>query len=175
MAVEARVKTGSWEDAERLLHVPFPTVRGVDAVEAGAIRRRLEVLEWDSEVHVVPADHAPEGHEIVAPATMIGTFAMPAYWAAGDPPMYEDGLARLPPTFLEQIPAPGQKMVVTEWSLTTHRYLRVGELVYSTTTLVSLVRKTTRLGDGAFLTIRTDYVDENGGLVASRALTVFRF
>jgi hydroxyacyl-ACP dehydratase HTD2-like protein with hotdog domain len=166
---------GSWADADRLIDQPFPAVRGVDPVEPGAIRRRLEVLEWDADVHSDGSRTPGASHAVVAPATMVSTFALPSYWTVGDPPMYEDGLARLPPTFLDQIPAPGNKMMVTNWSLTTFRYLRLGEYVESTTTLVRIARKTTRLGEGAFLTLRTEYSDATGEPVASRDLTVFRY
>lgn len=171
-----RLSSGTWADAEALIGKPFPSVAGADAVEAGAVRRRLEVLEWDCPLHTDRATAIHLGYrDIIAPATMTGIFAMPAYWQPGDPPMYEDGLAKLPPLFLDHIPAPGQRMVATGWSLRHHRYLHPGDRVKGTTTVARIDRKRTRLGDGAFITLQTEYFDTDDELVATRELTVFRF
>jgi 3-methylfumaryl-CoA hydratase len=169
-----QLRIGTWEETEEFVGTSFPTVRGADAVEAGAIRRRLEVLEWDCPLHCDTHGSGSDGGPI-APATMVGTFAMPAYWVPGDAPMYEDGMAKLPPLFLDQIPAPGARMLVTEWALETYRYLRPGDQVNATTTVMSAERKRTRLGEGVFLTLRTEYTDQRDVVVAVRELTVLRF
>jgi len=171
-----RLTMGSWDDTENFKGKPMPLLIGADAVEAGAIRRQLEALEWDCPLHS-DADFAAEyGYRaVIAPATMVGAFSLPAYWAPGDAPMYEDGLSKLPSTSLDLIPAPGTRMVVTDWRLETHRYLQLGDRVRSVSTLIDVQRKATRLGDGAFLTVRTEFRDQADEPVATRELTIFRF
>jgi hypothetical protein len=171
-----RLRPGTWEETERYLERPFPTTTGPDAVELGSIRRRLEVLEWDCPLHTDRAEAMRHGHpDVIAPATMLGIYAMPAYWQPGDPPLYQEQTAKLPPLYLEDIPAPGPRMVATDWSLHVYRYLHLNDRVSSTTRLVDINHKRTRLGDGAFLTVETVYEDQHGAAVGRSRLTVFRF
>ncbi|MPZ25616.1 MAG: hypothetical protein GEV12_04015 [Micromonosporaceae bacterium] len=171
-----RLHQGTWAETESYLERPFPTTTGPDPVELGSIRRRLEVLEWDCPLHTDRAAAVRHGYgDVIAPATMLGTYAMPAYWQPGDPPLYQQQTAKLPPLYLENIPAPGERMSATDWSIHVYRYLEVNDRVSSTTRLVDINRKRTRLGDGAFLTIETVYTDHRGGPVGRTRLTVFRF
>jgi len=73
---QTQLRIGTWEETEEFVGTSFPTVRGADAVEAGAIRRRLEVLEWDCPLHCDTHGSGSDGG-LIAPATMVGTSVAP--------------------------------------------------------------------------------------------------
>src|SRR5207237_4493080 len=87
------LRDGTWEDAESWVGRELAQYQGADDVTVGDIRRRLEVLAWDCPLHYDEAVARQYGYRtVVSPATMLMTWAMPAYWAPGDPrPTLDDG------------------------------------------------------------------------------------
>lgn len=167
---------GTWEETRSYLNREFPSVAGADAVERGAIRRRLEVLEWDCPLHLDDDAARALGYDgIIAPATMVETFAIPPYWQPGDPSAQPGDPAALPPLVLREIPAPGRSMVATGMETEYLQPLYVGDTVHSVSKLVDVVMKRTRLGDGAFLTVETVFFNQRDERIAVGRMTVFRF
>src|ERR1041384_1920959 len=103
------LRHGTWEDAERCVGRELARHEGAADVPVGDARRRLEVLAWDCPLHYDEAVARHYGYRtVVAPATMLMTWAMPAYWAPGDPRPTRDDGALLPSYPFTKIPAPGE-------------------------------------------------------------------
>ena len=169
-------RDGTWEDAERCVGRELARYAGADDVTVGDIRRRLEVLAWDCPLHYDEETARRHGYRtVVAPATMLMTWAMPAYWVPGDPrPTLDDGtlVPRYPFT---QIPAPGEFMFATESETEYLEPVYPGDRISASSVLRSLTRKRTSVGDGAFFLIETTYTKQSGEVAGVERLTVFRY
>lgn len=170
-----RLATGSWEDAEAFLGKPLTPVEGIDEVTRPAIRQRLEVFELDCPLHLDPQVAQEHGYrDVVAPQTMIMTWAMPAYWKPGDAAGTHESIL-WPPMDLLQIPAPGEQVFGTDSELEFFAPVHPGDRITSVSKLVDINRKRTRVGDGAFMTLEIDYTNQHGELVARGRLSGFRY
>lgn len=164
---------GTWDDARAMIGPPLLRLQGVDPVEAGAIRRLLEVHEWD----LPPAydrDAARQAgyRDVVAPATSYLSFALPPYWSPGDPPLPAHVIPPLP---YRHVPGEGSMMIATSVSVRLGEPLHPGDVVSSTWWLRSVTPKTTRLGAGAFLTFEARFATQRGDEVAREHTTVLRY
>ena len=170
------LREGTWEDAESLVGRELGGYQGADEVTVGDIRRRLEVLAWDCPLHYDEAVARQHGYRgVVAPATMLMTWAMPPYWSPGDPRPQLDDAALLPTYPFTQIPAPGQFMFATSSETEYHEPVYPGDRITATSVLVDITRKRLSVGDGAFFLIETTYSKQTGEVVGIERLTVFRY
>lgn len=170
------LREGTWEDAERWVGRELAQYRGADDVTVGDIRRRLEVLAWDCPLHYDEAVARTYGYRtVVSPATMLMTWAMPAYWSPGDPrPTLDDG-ALLPSYAFTKIPAPGDCMFATESETEYLEPVYPGDRISAASVLLGITRKRLSIGDGAFFVVETTYTKQTGEAVGVERLTVFRY
>lgn len=173
---ELALAFGTWEDTQSFLGSQLRSYSGADPIDQAGIRRRLEVLEWDCPLHYDHGLAQEVGHPSPpSPVTMLKTWAMPAYWCPGDPRFASAGKAVLPTYSYLDIPAPGCGIFATNIKTTYHADLYEGDTVTARPCLKSITRKTTSVGEGAFLVIETEYVNQHGDVVAVEEFTVFRF
>lgn len=171
--IDLHLTPGTWEDAEAMVGQEFAHQTGVDPVNRAMIRRQLEALEWDCPLFYdddVAQDAGWPG--MVAPYSMYMTFAMPAYWEPGGPAIDHPVI---PPFPYGAVPAPGTSMMATDTAVEFHAPMRPGDLISSTWKLTDVTRKTTRVGDGAFMTFEVTYRNQDGDTVAVDRTTVFRY
>lgn len=144
-----------------------------DRVEAGAVRRYLEPLEFDCPLHYDADVARAHGHsDIIAPYTSVLTFALGPFWrpgqhifASAERNAQPQG-SGLRPRFPEGMPEVSG-MFATETDINYLRPVVVGErLCRRGNRLVGCEPKETRVGRGAFLTMESEVVDETGEPVA---------
>ena len=164
---------GTWADAERLVGTVVAELDGADPVTTPMIRHQLEVLEWDAPEYLDDEYARSVGLPgSMAPGSMYLTFALPAYWVPGDPPIAPNTLS---PLAFRVVPCPGTAMIATEVSIAFHEPMRPGDRIHSTWVLASLSRKTLSIGDGAFLGFEITYTNQVGEVVAVEQNSVFRY
>ncbi|MEK6562674.1 MAG: MaoC family dehydratase N-terminal domain-containing protein [Candidatus Binatota bacterium] len=81
----------TWEDTKAWIGraLSVPEGGGLDAVEAGTIRRRLEVLEFGCPLHYDEKAAKEAGYKgIFAPYTMLQTYSGSANWQPGQPTLW---------------------------------------------------------------------------------------
>jgi acyl dehydratase len=164
---------GTWEDTEAMLGKEFSRA-GADAVDLGSIRRRLEVLSFDSPLYRDEETARRCGYEgIPLPVSMIAAWSLPAYWRPGDPPL---GTRVVMPAFpLVQIPGPGTAVMGSNVDSEYFEPVYVGDRIACVYRLVSVTPKRTRLGEGAFLVVETTYRKQTGEVVCIDRYTHFRY
>lgn len=157
------------------------TVRwGVDPIEAGAIRRYLEPLEFDCALHTDPEVARAHGHRAVtAPYTSVTTFALQAVWSPGERQFVSEERNAQParlsvrPRLPEGAP-PVTGFFVTEWEAEYLRPVLAGErLGRRGQRLVACTPKQLRVGRGAFLTFESEVLAEPDEVVARLRTTSF--
>jgi 3-methylfumaryl-CoA hydratase len=169
-------RDGTWEDAQSWVGRELAEYHGADEVTVGDIRRRLEVLAWDCPLHYDEAVARRHGYRtVVAPATMLMTWAMPPYWSPGDPRPQPGDAALLPQYPFTQIPAPGEFIFATSSETEYLEPVYPGDRVSARSVLIDMTRKRLSVGDGAFFLIETTYVKQTGEVVGIERLTVFRY
>jgi acyl dehydratase len=170
------LREGTWEDAQSWVGRELDRYEGADEVTVGGIRRRLEVLAWDCPLHYDEVAARQHGYRtIVAPVTMLMTWAMPAYWSPGDPRPQLDDPAYIPSYPFTKIPAPGELMFATASETEYHEPVYPGDRISAASVLVDITRKRLSVGDGAFFVIETTYTKQTGDVVGIERLTVFRY
>jgi acyl dehydratase len=170
-------KWGSWEETEAHLNCEIGRSVGPDPVELGSVRRWLEPKEFDCAIHTA-ADAAREaGYEdVVAPASMVFSYAIAPYWSPGDAPAKLDDEPRqihIPVIF--DVPAPCDKSFATSIEVEFFEPLYPGDRVTCVSRLVDIKRKTLKVGAGAFLRQEDTYTKQCGAVVAVAYLDIFRF
>ena len=147
-----------------------PEGGGCDAVEAGTIRRRLEVLEFGCPLHYDEKVAKEAGYKgVFAPYTMLQTYSGSANWQPGQPTLWR----RSQPDFtlraqVEQgeIPQPGTHGFATDVEIEYFQPLYLGERVsVRERRLLNVNPKRTSVGDGAFLTWESRFCNQRGDLV----------
>ena len=170
------LREGTWEDALSWVGRELAQYQGADEVTRGDIRRRLEVLAWDCPLHYDADVARAHGYrDVVAPATMLMTWSMPAYWKPGDPRPQLDDASYLPAYPFTRIPAPGSAMFATASETIYGDPVYPGDRITATSVLSELTRKTLSIGEGAFFLIETTYTNQTGEMVGVERLTVFRY
>lgn len=153
---------------------------GVDPIEAGAIRRYLEPLEFDCALHTDPEVARANGHrDVTAPYTSITTFALPAVWSPGER-QFASAERNAQPARLSVKPRlpdcapPVTGFFVTEWEADYLRPVVAGErLGRRGQRLVACTPKRTRVGRGAFVTFESEVIAEPDEVVARLRTTSF--
>ena len=150
---------------------------GVDEVTLNDIRRKLEVYCFDCPLHYDAEVAQAHGYRtVVAPAAMHGLWMVPPYWKPGEPPSWAPGLRERNGTHrrIEQ-PVPFSRgfNAASEWEV--HNPLYPGDRLRSVSKLVKLEPKTTRLGEGVFITNETRLYKQTGELVLVGLGTSFRY
>jgi hypothetical protein len=172
-AHELTLTQGTWDDAEACIGQELAVIEGVDLVSRQDVRRKLEVLRIESPLNTDDEVARSLGHKAApAPTTMLPTWVMPAYWAPGDP---LDDRAYLPPLPICEIPAPGDSLFATQIRTEYGEPVYPGDRISATSSLVELTRKRTAVGDGAFMTVRTVYTNQDGTMVGVEHVTGFRY
>jgi hypothetical protein len=165
---------GTWADAEAYLDREISRMEGADAVDVAAIRKKLEVVSFDSPLHRDEQTARRYGYErIPAPVSMTATWSLPAYWKAGDPPL--GARMVMPPFPLVKIPAPGMAVIGTDVHSEYFEPIYVGDRITCVNRLISIVHKRTRLGNGAFMTVESTYTKQTGEVVCVERFTSFRY
>jgi len=155
---------------------------GADRVEAGAIRRYLEPLEFDCALHYDPAVARAHGFaDVTAPYTGLSSFALPAVWAPGERVFTSAERDAQPdrvsvrPRFPEGAP-PVTGYFATDTETEFLRPVTAGErLGRRGHRLVACTPKETRVGRGAFVTFEMELVDEQGEAVARVRASMFLY
>jgi 3-methylfumaryl-CoA hydratase len=174
--VKWRVTHGTWEDAEALVGKQIGHSRGIDPVNLPDIRRRLEVLAWDSPIHYDEAAARSVGYDgIVSPTTMVVVWCLPAYWTPGDRTPKPDDPVLMPYYPFPSIPAPGTALFAVGCKTKYYAPMYPGDIISSRATLISVTRKRLKIGDGAFMVVRTNYYSELDTPIATEDMTVFRY
>lgn len=138
---------------------------GADPIEAGALRRYVEVLEFDCPLHL--------GADAVAPSTSLATFTLPPMRSPGDPAIFtseardaEPERSPLKGTRPDGMPATAAYMA-TDYELDYLRPVHVGDRIGRRgNRLVSCEPKATRVGRGAFTVWEYDIVNQREETVA---------
>jgi acyl dehydratase len=168
---------GTWEDAEAKIGAEIGTFAGPDAVSRADIRRLLETLEWDCPLHYddeVAKAHGFKG--VVAPVSMHMGWAMPPYWKPGEPRRQELNHRYMPAIpMVTAIPGEGSGMIDTDCEVEYYEPIYPGDEISATSTIKSVTRKSTAVGDGAFIVVESEYKKATGELVAIDRLTLFRY
>lgn len=155
---------------------------GANAVEPGAIRAFLEVLEFDCPLHHDPATARAHGYpDVVAPLSLVRTFTFPAAWTPGDPPNFTDcGSDAQPERSAIQGERTGREPAAPDYfqvdlAIASLTPVVVGDhLTWPTRhELVSCEVKETRVGRGAFVRTRSRPCNQRGEPVAVFEGTMF--
>jgi len=167
---------GTWEDAHQWLGRALPTIEGVDVVAKSDVRRKLEVLRADSTLNTDDDLARSLGyHAAPALTTMLTTWALGPYWAPGQPVPAEGEPTYLLRHPLCDIPAPGDSIIGTQIRTEYHTPVYPGDRISATSELVDITPKRTAVGDGAFMTLRTTYTNQDGETVGVEHLTCLRY
>jgi|GEM_PF-773622 len=147
---------------------------GADVVEPGAVRRYLEPVELGSPIHYDAGAAREHGFDdVVAPATSLLSFALPAMWRPGEDTLFASDdrdaqPARTPINNAEPGPGPATTgFFATDIEIDFLRPVVVGERLGTRgRRLLSCVPRRTRVGRGAFSTFESDLVSDRGDVVA---------
>lgn len=121
-------------------------------------------LYWDEEY----AARTPAG-DPVAPPTSMWIWCLPPEWR----PQGMD-FAEQPP-YIAQVPLPGDAVVVVETEQEYARPIHIGDRLSFTQKILTIEPKTTRLGEGCFVTSESTYVNQDGEVVGYNRPTYFRY
>ncbi|MGI9284046.1 MAG: FAS1-like dehydratase domain-containing protein, partial [Pseudomonadales bacterium] len=148
-----------------------------DPVDRSSIRRWLEPKEFVSPIHTDKNAAVEAGYQdIVAPASMVFTYAIPAYWQPGDKPAaIDDEPTQIPIPVIFDVPAPCDKSFATSIEVEFFEPLYPGDQVSCTSKLVDIKHKELKVGKGAFLRQEDTYTKQTGEVVAISYLDIFRF
>lgn len=153
---------------------------GIDGVEAGAIRRYLEPLEFDCALHYDRDVARAHGYDdIIAPYTGLSPFFTPPIWRPGttlftsaERNAQPDIKSLRPPLPPEAPPFTGY--FATDMELDFLRPVAVGErLGRRPVKLIACQVKETRMGRGAFVTFETVTVSDKGDTVSRMRFVLF--
>lgn len=161
---------------------PGPHEFTADVIEAGAVRRYLEPLEFDCALHHDREAARALGYpEIVVPTSAIPTFALAPMWRPGET-LFDSAERNAQPA---KTPISGVRTdlepATTGFFATNYdvEYLQpvvVGDrLLRRGARLVACLPKETKVGRGAFLTWESEIVNQRLEVVARLQTTYFRY
>ncbi len=156
--------------------------RGADPIERGAIRRYLEPLELDCPLHYDPETARAHGFgDVTAPYTSVLTFTIPPMWNPGQQLFTSDERDAQP----SSSPINGDYLRVaphitgffaTDIEMDFIRPPVAGEhLSKRGNVLLSCLPKWISVGRGAFMTLESEVVTDDGEMVARIRNTVFAY
>lgn len=156
---------------------------GADRVEAGTIRRYLEPLEISSPIHYDRQAARDVGFEdLVAPATALLAYTLPAMWTPGEEPLFASTERDAQPVrtpILGDADGPGPKTAgffATDLEVDFLRPVVLGErLGTKGRLLLTCTPKETRVGRGAFMTTQSEIVSDRGDVVARMRTSVYAY
>ncbi len=157
-------------------------VRGSDPIERSTVRRYLEPLELDCALHYDPEVARAHGFvDATAPYTSVLTFTIPAFWEPGRPLFNSDERDAQP----AYSPINGDDLRIapevtgffaTDIEMDFVRPPVVGEhLSRRGNVLRSCSPKWISVGRGAFLTLESEVINDEGEVVARVRNTVFAY
>jgi hypothetical protein len=160
-----------WEDAE------------TDRIEAGAVGRYLEPLEFDCPLHWDASVAKAHGYpDIIAPYSGLATWVSIGVWRPGDDPVYLGNGRDEQPRWRSEgrrPPQPGPDVdgiFATDIDIEYRRPFVVGErLSLVGRKLISVVPKQTSVGRGAFLTFESEVRNEQDELIATQRICMYRY
>lgn len=154
-----------------------------EVIEAGAVRRYLEPLEFSCALHDDAAVARAHGHaDLVVPFTALATFAMPLMWRSGDAPLFIESARDAQPArttvggvacALE--PPTTHFFAVSSDADFIHPALVGQRISRHGAKLLSCTPKQTRLGRGAFMVWQTEVINDRRELLARLRTTMFRY
>ncbi len=148
-------------------------VEARDPVGTAAIRAWCDAMGDRNPIYVDQAAAVSHGHPgIVAPPAMLHAWTMPGL--AGHRPEHRPGVERIKSDLLAE---DGYDAVVaTNYEQRYARYLTVGDRISERSWIEQLSDpKTTRIGEGRFVSTRHEFVDADGQVVGEMGLRVFIF
>ena len=149
-----------------------PPFKAWDAVNQAMIRHWCDAVGDTNPVYTDPAAAAASVHgQIVAPPTMLQAWTMKGLV----PPPSEGGGAQ--DELMGLLDSAGfTSVVATNCDQEYERYLHVGDELTAESVIEDVsAEKHTALGDGHFVTTRTDLRDHNGQLVGSMRFRILKF
>jgi 3-methylfumaryl-CoA hydratase len=154
----------------------WPWCAGADAVERTGLRRFLEALEWDEPIHSNPDAARAAGHpDVVVPASSHTLFAMPPYWAPGDPPAAPGDEPLLPRmAFFDAFPAQSRTFNLG-FRRERHSDIPLGEHLGCAYEVVSVIPKRLSIGDGSIVEIAARYETRNGSPASTGTFRIFNY
>ena len=152
------------------------TFVGADEVTLSDIRRKLEVYCFACPLHYDEVVAQAHGYRtIVAPVTMTPLWAMQPYWSAGEPAPFAPGLREKNGTGRTDIPTPYSRGFNASSEREFFEPVYPGDRLHGTWKLTAVTTKTTRLGEGVFLTTEARMQKQSGELAAIHRNTAFRY
>jgi hypothetical protein len=155
---------------------------GADRVEAGAIRRYLEPLEFDCALHSDREIARVYGFsDVTVPYTGMSSFALPAVWSPGERVFASADRNAQPArgSVRPRVPEGGPPVTgyfATDTEMEFFRAVVAGErLGRRGQKLVACTPKETKVGRGAFVTFENEIVDEMGMPVARIRVSLFLY
>jgi len=149
-----------------------PPFKAWDAVNQAMIRHWCDAVGDTNPVYTDPAAAAASVHgQIVAPPTMLQAWTMKGLV----PPPSEGGGAQ--DELMGLLDSAGfTSVVATNCDQEYERYLHIGDELTAESVIEDVsAEKHTALGDGHFVTTRTDLRDHNGQLVGSMRFRILKF
>jgi acyl dehydratase len=174
MTERSNLAHGPWEDAEALVGTELMRTEGADDVTRADIRRKLEAIGFDCQVHYDEAVARQHGYrDVVAPVSMTRVFSLPPYWRPGEPRIGTQ--PQIPSIAGAGVPGEGDSLIATQVRMDYGEPVHPGDRISSRAVLKSVTRKTTRVGPGAFLVVETTYKNQRGEVVATETVTLLRY
>src|SRR5438067_3802913 len=149
-----------------------PPSRAWDAVNQAMIRHWCDAVGDSNPIYTDPDAAAASVHgRIVAPPTMLQAWTMKGLV----PPPSEGGGAQ--DELMGLLDSAGfTSVVATNCDQEYERYLHIGDELTAESVIEDVsAEKHTALGDGHFVTTRTDFRDQNGELVGSMRFRILKF
>ena len=150
---------------------------GADEVEKGSIRRWLEPKEFDCPLHYDEEIAKEVGYKgIVAPGTVVITYAVEPYWKKGDPyAKLTDSPKQISLPVIFKVPAPCTLSFASDIEIEFFAPIYIGDQISCTSKLTKINYKELKVGKGAFLEQEDTYKNQKGEVVAVMHITIFRF
>jgi acyl dehydratase len=161
---------------------PGPHEFTADVIEASAVRRYLEPLEFACPLHHDRAVAQAHGHpDILVPTSAIPTFAMAPMWRPGEL-LFDSAERNAQPAntpisgIKTGLEPPTTGFFATNYDVEYLRPAHVGDrLLRRGARLMACRPKDTKVGRGAFLTWESEIVNQRLDLVARLQTTYFRY
>jgi hypothetical protein len=162
-----------WESTSRV---------GADRVEPGAVRRCLEVLEFDCALHSDREVARTHGHpDITVPYTATLAWTLPPMWQPGEILFDNDERDAQPrnsavkPVYPAVVP-PFSGYFATDLEMDFIRPAHAGErLMRRGEKLLSCEPKETKLGRGAFLGFESEIIGDDDAVIARTRWTMYLY
>jgi len=161
---------------------PGPHEFTADVIEAGAVRRYLEPLEFDCALHLDHEAARAQGHpDIVVPTSAIPTFAMAPMWRPGER-LFDTADRNAQPAktpisgVRTELEPPTTGFFATNYDVEYLQPVYVGDrLLRRGAKLLACLPKETKVGRGAFLTWESEIVNQRLEVVARLQTAYFRY